>query len=115
MLPLRRIYRQYYVENRRRHGVDGWLDPERRIKRSPLRMLGGLLSRGVFGRLRSRTHWSLVGGCPLVGVDGITIIAHGRSDRVAVMNAIRQGGRLREKRHGTSSACALRFRGKKAS
>ena len=60
------------------------------FKRGPVRMLGALFSRGVFGRLRARTHWSLVGGCPLVGVDGITVIGHGRSDRTAVSNAIRQ-------------------------
>jgi glycerol-3-phosphate acyltransferase PlsX len=81
-------------------------------KRSPLRMLGGLLSRGVFGRLRARTHWSLVGGCPLVGVDGITIIAHGRSDRVAVKNALRQAAGSIE--HGTLDRLRAAVERKKA-
>ena len=62
-------------------------------KRGPIRALGGLLSRGVFGRLRQRTHWSLVGGCLLLGVDGITVIGHGRSNRIAVKHALMQASR----------------------
>lgn len=62
-------------------------------RRSVWRMLGGLLMKPVFTALRRRTHWSLVGGCPLLGVNGITIICHGRSDRVAVCSGLRQAAR----------------------
>jgi glycerol-3-phosphate acyltransferase PlsX len=55
-----------------------------------LRKLGALLMRGAFAKLRQRTHWSLVGGGLLLGVDGVTIIGHGRSNRVAVYHALRQ-------------------------
>ena len=75
--------------------------------RNPLRMLGGLLSKSVFGRLRSRTHWTLVGGCLLLGVDGITVIGHGRSDRVAVFNALRQEPIA--SKTARSSVCAPQF------
>ena len=63
---------------------------------SPLTALGGLLAKKAFKRLRERTHWSLVGGCLLLGVNGICIIGHGRSDRVAVSNAIKQASRCIE-------------------
>jgi glycerol-3-phosphate acyltransferase PlsX len=32
-----------------------------------------------------------IGGAPLLGVNGVVIIAHGRSDRRAFMNAVRAG------------------------
>ncbi|MDA3962486.1 MAG: phosphate acyltransferase PlsX [Planctomycetota bacterium] len=62
-------------------------------RRSPWRMLGGLLMKGAFGGLRRRTHWSEVGGCLLLGVNGVTVIGHGRSDARAITNALRQAER----------------------
>jgi len=32
------------------------------------------------------------GGAPLLGVDGVCIIAHGRSDALAIRNAVRVAG-----------------------
>jgi phosphate acyltransferase len=55
--------------------------------------LGALLMKPAFKGLKRRAHWTEVGGCPLIGVDGVTIIGHGRSDRVAVFNALRQAAR----------------------
>jgi phosphate acyltransferase len=55
--------------------------------------LGAHMLRPAFDRLRERTHWSLVGGCPLLGVDGVTIIGHGRSNRVAVFHALEQAAK----------------------
>ena len=55
--------------------------------------IGGLLMKPAFERVRQRTHWSLVGGCLLLGVDGITVIGHGRSSRVAVFHALCQAAR----------------------
>ncbi len=60
------------------------------IYRSLRTKLGGKLVRPAFDRLKRRAHWSYVGGCPLVGVDGITIIGHGRSNRIAVYHALLQ-------------------------
>lgn len=53
---------------------------------------GGLISMVLFPLLRiSRvTDYRAHGGAPLLGVKGITIIAHGSSDSTAIMNAIRQ-------------------------
>jgi phosphate acyltransferase len=56
----------------------------------PLGKIGGLLSRAVFETIRVKTDYSTYGGAPLLGVRGNCVVAHGRSDRVAVRNAIRQ-------------------------
>lgn len=60
------------------------------IHKSVRTKVGAALMKPAFDGLRQRTHWSLVGGCLLLGVDGICIIGHGRSDRVAVYHALRQ-------------------------
>jgi glycerol-3-phosphate acyltransferase PlsX len=40
-------------------------------------------------RLRRVTDYRAYGGAPLLGVEGVIIISHGRSDAFAIMNAIR--------------------------
>ena len=45
--------------------------------------------RPAFRRVRARLDYREVGGAPLLGVEGITVIAHGRSDALAIQNAIR--------------------------
>lgn len=62
-------------------------------KRNLWRKLGALLMRGSFADMRRRTHWSEVGGCLLLGVNGVTVIGHGRSDARAVRNALHQAAR----------------------
>ncbi len=51
--------------------------------------LGGLLIQPGVRQLRSRVDWREFGGAPLLGIDGVAVIAHGRSDARAVKNAIR--------------------------
>lgn len=63
------------------------------IHNSLVSKVGGLLVKPAFKRVHTRTHWSYVGGCLLLGVNGVTIIGHGRSDPTAVENAIRQAAR----------------------
>jgi phosphate acyltransferase len=52
--------------------------------------VGGLLSRGVFAAMRARVDYANYGGAPLLGVRGNCVVAHGRSDKRAIRNAIRQ-------------------------
>lgn len=52
--------------------------------------LGGLLVKPAFAGVRRRIDWRFVGGCFLLGVDGVCIIGHGRSNRVAVFHALKQ-------------------------
>lgn len=66
------------------------------IKADPVSMIGGLLLKPTFQRVRKRTDTFEVGGAPLLGVNGVVIIGHGRSSAVAVKNAIRQAARAVE-------------------
>ncbi len=51
--------------------------------------VGGLLIRPRVQELRARIDWREFGGAPLLGIDGVAVVAHGRSDARAVKNAIR--------------------------
>ena len=51
--------------------------------------LGGLLIRPGVQKIRARIDWREFGGAPLLGIDGVAIVAHGRSDGRAIRNAIR--------------------------
>lgn len=53
------------------------------------RKLGAVLSREAYRELRRRVDYSEYGGVPLLGVKGVTIICHGRSNANAIKNAIR--------------------------
>src|SRR6267143_5627366 len=51
--------------------------------------VGGALIRPRVQELRARVDWREYGGAPLLGIDGVAVIAHGRSDARAMKNAIR--------------------------
>lgn len=51
--------------------------------------LGGLLLRSSLRAVRGRMDYSEYGGAPLLGVDGVSIISHGRSNAKAIRNALR--------------------------
>ena len=59
-------------------------------KNSTLTKLGAWLCKPVCKQLRSKMDYTEYGGVPLLGIDGICIIAHGRSDSKAIQNAIRE-------------------------
>lgn len=59
------------------------------IPRSIRGKAGGLLIRPGVNRIRARMDWREFGGAPLLGIDGVAVVAHGRSDAVAIKNAIR--------------------------
>jgi glycerol-3-phosphate acyltransferase PlsX len=59
------------------------------LPRSPLGLLGGLLIRGRVAKIRNRIDWREFGGAPLLGIDGVAVVAHGRSDARAMKNAVR--------------------------
>ena len=50
--------------------------------------VGYVLSRQAFRRFRRRVDYSEYGGAPLVGVNGLCIVGHGRSSAKAVANAV---------------------------
>jgi len=57
---------------------------------SPISALGGLLAKPAFERVRRRLNPDEVGGAPLLGVNGVVIIAHGRSNAYAIKQAVGQ-------------------------
>jgi glycerol-3-phosphate acyltransferase PlsX len=59
------------------------------IRGDPLAMLGGMLIRPKLRAVRRRADWREFGGALLLGVNGVAVIAHGRSDSRAIFNAIR--------------------------
>ncbi len=44
----------------------------------------------TIGQLRRQLSWREIGGAPLLGVDGVVVIGHGRSDPYAIRHMIRQ-------------------------
>jgi len=61
----------------------------RSLMMSPITRLGAWLARDAFLQLRKEVDYAEQGGAPLLGVDGISIIAHGSSTGKAIKNAIR--------------------------
>ena len=51
--------------------------------------IGYILSQKAFREFKRRLDYSEYGGAPLLGVKGITIVCHGRSNSNAIKNAIR--------------------------
>jgi glycerol-3-phosphate acyltransferase PlsX len=68
------------------------------IKASPLTTLGGLLAKPAFKRVGARLNPDEVGGAPLLGVNGVVIVAHGRSNPYAIKQAIGQARNIVEKK-----------------
>lgn len=63
---------------------------------SPITKLAGLLAKPAMKRFKKKLDYAEYGGAPLLGVKGVSIIGHGRSDGKAVRNAIRAALRASE-------------------
>ena len=59
------------------------------LSSDPISQIGALLSRRAFKSFKARVDYSETGGAPLLGVKGVAIICHGRSNSKAIKNAIR--------------------------
>ncbi|MEI8378043.1 MAG: phosphate acyltransferase PlsX [bacterium] len=62
---------------------------KREFKNSLLMRLGALVALPALKRLKEKTNYEEFGGALLLGVKGLTIIAHGRSKAFAIQNAVR--------------------------
>ncbi len=60
------------------------------------RKIGYVLSRTAFKEFKKRVDYSEYGGAPLLGVKGVCIITHGRSNANAIKNAIRVAAEFAE-------------------
>ncbi len=61
----------------------------REVKKSPVAMLGALLMKSCMKDIKKHADYSEYGGAPLLGVNGLVMISHGRSNAKAIKNAIR--------------------------
>ncbi len=71
------------------HAIFTWLKHE--LTKTSLRKMGAALAKGAFKTIANKVSADQYGGQPLLGVDGIVIIAHGSSSPTAAKNAIRVG------------------------
>jgi glycerol-3-phosphate acyltransferase PlsX len=59
------------------------------ITKSIRTTIGGLLVKPAFGNIKKIMDPGEVGAAPLLGIDGLVFVGHGRSDVHALLNAIR--------------------------
>ncbi len=64
------------------------------LRETPRAQLGGFLAAPALRSLKKRIDFTETGGAVLAGVDGVVIIAHGRSDTTAVKNAVKLADRF---------------------
>jgi glycerol-3-phosphate acyltransferase PlsX len=75
---------------------------------NPARMLLAAGLRGAFADLRRRMDYAEYGGAPLLGVNGICIAAHGRSNSHAIRHALRAA--VEGAKHGVVERLTAAFR-----
>jgi len=80
------------------------------LRSSAAAKLGGLLARRALTAMKKRIDWREIGAAPLVGVAGVGFITHGRSDALAIRNAVRRVRAAADARAteeiGAAAACA---------
>ena len=74
---------------------------KREVKKNPLAILGAGILKYSLRHLRKLADYSEYGGAPLLGVNGVVMISHGRSSPKAIKNAIR--ATIREVEHNILS------------
>ena len=62
----------------------------KQIRADLISTAGGFLAQGAFKRLRNEIDPREVGGAPLLGVNGVVIVAHGSADDYSIRSAILQ-------------------------
>lgn len=70
---------------------------KREIKNNPIAIIGAFLLKNSLSQAKKSIDYSEYGGAPLLGVDGLVLISHGRSSPKAIKNAIRSA--IREVEH----------------
>lgn len=69
---------------------------KKHVKRSKIAILGAFLMKNAFRGLKKDMDYAEYGGAPLVGIDGCSIVSHGKSNAKAIKNAILQAIRFVE-------------------
>jgi len=76
----------------------------REIKKSPVAMFGAMIMKSRLNHIKKLADYSEYGGAPLLGVNGLVMISHGRSSPKAIKNAIRAA--MREVEHNILAVMA---------
>jgi len=61
---------------------------QKEIKSGAVTAIGGVLARPAFQKAKKTLDYTETGGAPLLGVDGVVFIGHGRSNAKAIKNGI---------------------------
>jgi phosphate acyltransferase len=59
------------------------------VGRDVFSLAGAVLSKRAFARMKRRVDYTEMGGAPLLGINGASIICHGASPVKAIKNAVR--------------------------
>ncbi len=84
---------------------------KRSLGKNLFSLLGAFMVRHAFKEMKSSFDYQEYGGVPLLGVNGISIISHGRSTARAIKNAIRVAVEIKEKRVNQHIQEQLKSRG----
>lgn len=68
------------------------------IMKSFLAKIGYLLARPAFKAFKKRVDYAEYGGAPLLGVNGIGIVSHGKSSSHAIKNALLEAAQMKRNR-----------------
>ncbi len=66
------------------------------IMKSIFAKIGYLLARPAFKRFKKRVDYAEYGGAPLLGINGVGIVCHGKSNAQAIKNAILEAAKMVE-------------------
>lgn len=64
------------------------------IARHPRAKIGAALLKPTLSHLKDQLSYEQYGGAPLLGIDGVCMISHGRSSSLAIANAVRTASRF---------------------
>lgn len=84
---------------------------KRNVGKNLFSMLGAFMVKHIFKEMKSSFDYEEYGGVPLLGVNGISIICHGRSTSKAISNAIRVAVEIGEKQVNLHIQEQLKSRG----
>ena len=76
----------------------------REIRKSPVAVFGAWIMKSRLDHIKKHADYSEYGGAPLLGVNGLVMISHGRSNPKAIKNAIK--ATMREIEHKILSVMA---------
>ncbi len=71
------------------------------IGKNLVKNFGAMLVKPAFSALKQSFNYEEYGGVPLLGVNGISIICHGKSSSIAIKNALRVAKEMKEKEVNT--------------